>query len=509
MEEDKTKKSLRYSVYDGAAFAAMDGMTASFITPYAVALNASINLIASITYIPQLLGAMVQLFASRIVHIFNDRKKILIYCSFFHALLWIPLLLIPYLTPNQKYLLVAYIGIQTIFAEIVNPVWNSLMGDLVPKYERGRFFGFRNKVIGFTSFISAIAAGLILNHFQPRNPIIGFTILFSIAFVARILSSLFKFGMSNPPADNAHEAQFSLLDFVKRMDKTNYGHFVIYFVLLKFAVAIASPFFSVYMLKNLGFSYLQFTVLVSFELIASFVMLGIWGRLIDARGTKFVLYISGMIIPIIPVLWLISGNFYFLIFAEIVSGAVWSGFNLSSSNFIFDAVQPENRVRCISYLKFFEGISIFAGALLGGFLVTHLPALFVFSSILAVFIISAVIRLIAGIVMLPTLKEARLIEMPIGHTFFKKYLTIRPSEGIVFEVIGKYHRHEEQKHLELKVQKESKKPVPENDKNEYHKKLLKYIDKSISPKKRASDNDNMHEIEHITEEIEKGKLKKN
>jgi len=123
--------------------------------------------------------------------------------------------------------------------------------------------------------------------------------------------------------------------------------------------------------------------------------------------------------------------------------------------------------------------------------------------------ISAVIRLIAGIVMLPTLKEARLIEMPIGHTFFKKYLTIRPSEGIVFEVIGKYHRHEEQKHLELKVQKESKKPVPENDKNEYHKKLLKYIDKSISPKKRASDNDNMHEIEHITEEIEKGKLKKN
>ena len=49
MAEDDAKKSLKYSIYDGAAFAVMDGMTASFLTPFAVALNASVNLIAALT----------------------------------------------------------------------------------------------------------------------------------------------------------------------------------------------------------------------------------------------------------------------------------------------------------------------------------------------------------------------------------------------------------------------------------------------------------------------------
>ena len=69
MPEDPTKKSLRYSIYDGAAFAVMDGMTASFLTPFAVALNASVSLIAALSYVPQLVGAFTQLFAAKVVEL--------------------------------------------------------------------------------------------------------------------------------------------------------------------------------------------------------------------------------------------------------------------------------------------------------------------------------------------------------------------------------------------------------------------------------------------------------
>ena len=94
--------------------------------------------------------------------------------------------------------------------------------------------------------------------------------------------------------------------------------------------------------------------------------------------------------------------------------------------------------------------------------------------------------------------------MGIGHSFFKRYLTIRPSEGLVFEVIGKYHKHEEEKHLQSKkINAEKQKTLPKKD--DYNKKLLKYIDKNISPRKEKHELTDMHEIEHITEEIEKGK----
>src|SRR3989338_7979293 len=110
MTEDRKKKSLKYSIYDGAAFAIMDGMTASFLTPFAIALNASVNLIAALSYVPQLVGAFVQLFAAKVVETFMDRRKILVISSFVHAILWIPLLLIPYTTPDLKWLLVVYVA---------------------------------------------------------------------------------------------------------------------------------------------------------------------------------------------------------------------------------------------------------------------------------------------------------------------------------------------------------------------------------------------------------------
>ena len=509
MPEDKIKKSLRYSVYDGAAFAVMDGMTSSFLTPFAVAFNASVHMIAALTYIPQLFGAFFQLFAARLVEIVKDRKRILIVGSLIHAFLWIPLLLIPYVTPNQKYLLILYVTLQTIIAQLMNPVWNSLMGEIVPKYERGKFFGLRNKVVGATSFFAVVIAGIILNYLSPEHPFLGFTILFGIAFVARLFTALFKNMLHNPEPDIAHEEKFSISDFVRRMDKTNYGHFVIYITLFKFAVNIASPFFAVYMLRDLQFTYLQFTAVTAAEMIASFATMGLWGKLIDGKGTKFVIYASGILTPLIPFFWLFSKNFYYLCVVEIFSGIAWAGFNLSSSNFIFDAVKPENRVRCIAYFKFFEGIAVFAGALIGGFLIGHIPAWIFISSIPIIFLISGIIRLIVSVVMLPTLKEARLIEMEVGHTFFKKFIAIRPSEGLVFEVIGKYHRPSEEKHIEAqKTKTEKQKAIGKKETELYKTKLLKFIDKNISEKKSQHDITDMHDIEHITEEIEKGKARK-
>lgn len=506
MAEEIARKSLKYSIYDGAAFAVMDGLTASFLTPFAVALNASVSLIAALTYIPQLAGAFIQMFAAKLVEILKDRRKILVISSFAHAILWIPLLLIPYVTPNQKYLFVVYVALQTMLVQIMQPVGSSLLGDIVPKYERGRFFGLRNKIVGAISFSSALVAGLILNYFSPKHPFLGFTILFSVAFVGRAISGVFKALIINPEHDLMHEEKFSLLDFVKRMEKTNYGHFVIYITLFKFATSVAAPFFAVYMLRDLGFSYLQFTIMVAAELITSFIAMGIFGKMIDLKGTKFVLYIGGMLTPLIPLLWLFSGNFYYLILVEAFSGIAWAGFNLSSSNFIFDAVKPENRVRCIAYYKFFEGLAIFAGAAFGGFLINNIPAWIFISSIPFVFLISGILRLITSLILLTTLKEARLIEMPIGHTFFKRYLTIRPSEGLVFEIIGKYHKREEER-CQQKQSKEIKLKTQKKENEVYTKKLLKFIDKNISTKKEEHDITNMHEIEHITEEIEKGKRK--
>ncbi|HLG24612.1 MAG TPA: MFS transporter, partial [Candidatus Nanoarchaeia archaeon] len=331
--------------------------------------------------------------------------------------------------------------------------------------------------------------------------------------VARLISTVFKSMMLDKPSEYAIAEKFTLADFVRRMDKTNYGHFVIYIALFKLAVSLASPFFAVYMLKNLGFSYLQFTIITASELVASFLAMGYWGKTIDSKGTKHVLYITGLLTPLIPLLWLISGNFYFLLIAEAFAGFAWAGFNLSSSNFIFDAVKPENRIRCSAYFKFFESMSIFLGAALGGLIVSNKPSIILMAAIPFVFLLSGILRLFVSLVLLSTLKEARLIEVPVTHSFFRKYLSIRPNQGLVFEVLGKYHKFEGKigsvAKDAYKSAKNTKEKITKEIKNQgqYGKSILKFMDKQSNAKKEEKSSVGMAEVERITEEIERGKLR--
>jgi len=198
-----------------------------------------------------------------------------------------------------------------------------------------------------------------------------------------------------------------------------------------FATNIAGPFFAVYMLKNLQFSYLDFTILISAEVFASLLLFGLWGRFNDEKGSKRVLFITGMLIPFIPLLWLFGTNFYYLFLLQLFSGMVWSGFNLAAGNFIFDATTPEKRTRCVAYFNFIRGIAVFIGAFLGGLLLNFL-------TIPNLFLISGITRLFASIIFLPLLREMRLIEVGFGKSLFHDSVSIRPRQGIVHEAIGTY-----------------------------------------------------------------------
>mgnify|MGYP001609775151 CR=1 FL=1 len=143
-------------------------------------------------------------------------------------------------------------------------------------------------------------------------------------------------------------------------------------------------------------------------------------------------------------------------------------------------------------------------------MINHTPDWIFISGIPSVFLASGILRLAASLVLLPTLKEARLIEMGVGHSFFKRYITIRPSEGLVFEVIGKYHKVKEKlQQVHDYIKTTAKSGIKDAKESRlYTKKLLKYIDKNVSAKKEQHELTNMHEIEKITEQIEKGKMKK-
>jgi MFS family permease len=101
---------------------------------------------------------------------------------------------------------------------------------------------------------------------------------------------------------------------------------------------------------------------------ASLVALPLWGRHADLVGNVRVLRLSSFLAALIPAFWLVSHDPAYLMLVQIWGGFAWSGVTLSAANFIYDAVTPQKRVRCIAYFNVINGAALFFGSALYGLL---------------------------------------------------------------------------------------------------------------------------------------------
>ena len=433
--KEKKEKSLKHSIKDGCGWATMVGFGENYISPFAIALNATNQQIALLASIPQLLSSLFQLIAAKITDLVKNRKKIILYGVLIQALIWLPLFYIPFITKNI-YFLIAFVSVYFIAGSFGAPAWNSWMGELVEEDKRGKYFGFRNKIMGFFTVVSISLAGFILSKFKQVNVFYGFGIIFMIGLIARAFSTFYIKKMYEPQYIVEKKDYFSFVDFVKKMRKTNYGIFVLFMFFLRFSVFVAGPFFAVYMLRDLNFSYMTYTIVTVTATIITFITMTYWGKYADRFGNRNILTITSYLVPLAPILWLFSTNIVYLIFIQIFTGFIWAGFELSAANFIFDTVKPKNRAKCVSYYNVFNGLGMFFGSMVGGALALKLvkPS-FLMSSLQLLFLISGILRLFVVLYFIPKIKEVRVIQhMPEGELLVRA-VAIDPIRGIAYEGI--------------------------------------------------------------------------
>ncbi len=405
----------------------MIGFTEQYITPFAVALKATSAQIGMLTAFPSLVAALVQLKSADVTEHLKSRMRIIKIFVFFHAFMYLPILLIPFLFKTDRALwLILFVTLATSFNAFPGPAWVSLMSDHIPRSSRGKYFGWRNRLLGVVTVACAFLAGFILNVFG-KNTLKGFMVIIGLAFVSRFISWYFLSKMYEPPLKVSREHYFSFWDFVKRIKESNFAKFVFYVASISFCVSISSPFFAVFMLRDLNLSYATYTVIVTSATIATLLTMKIWGQHADITGNMKVIRLTSFFIPVVPMLWLLSQNVYYLILIQVFGGFVWAGYNLSVFNFLYDAVSPEKRTRCSSYFNVINGIAICCGALLGGFLAKTLPPI-LGHRLLTLFLLSGVLRAIFSAILLPRIKEVRRVEEIRSIDLFFSVTRLRPIE---------------------------------------------------------------------------------
>jgi MFS family permease len=146
--------------------------------------------------------------------------------------------------------------------------------------------------------------------------------------------------------------------------------------------------------------------------------------------------------PIVPILWVLSRDFWYLVGVQLYSGLVWAAFELAVFTFVFDITTPQKRATCVAYFNVLNGATMLAGATIGGLLITRLPANALGSSYLVLFLFSGIIRYMSSIIFLPKLREVRLVEpIPYHMLFFNVVTTIPTTGSFVFNFIQEVVTH--------------------------------------------------------------------
>lgn len=434
LTDEEKEKTRNYSIKEGSAASVMSGAGESYITPYALELQANNAQIGFLTSLTGFLGPISQIYGSRLIEKYS-RRKIVVASVILQASMWLVILSLGFIFLKYEKtfylipLLILSFILYAMSGSLGGPAWFSLLGEAVPESIRGKYFSKRNRINGAVSITATLIASVWLYYTKQWEILIfGFMTLFAIAAISRYISAYFLSKHYVAEIKLEKEYYFSFWQFIKKAPHNNFGKFAIFIVLTNLTINIAGPFFAVYMWKDLQFNPIWFTMVNASATVFSILFVPIWGKFADKYGNRELIKISGIIVAIIPFFWLFSKNpIYLMLIPQLLSGLGHSALGLASSNFIYDAVTPQRRAIVVAYYNVLNGVGVLIGATLGGLIAQYAPITFI-NIFLFIFLISGIGRLIVFAIIMPKIKEVRKTTHPTQKNLLLYFNEIQLSE---------------------------------------------------------------------------------
>lgn len=430
--DQRTGQALAASVRDAILWSLMFGLAENYVLPFAILFGAQAIHTSLIQGIGQLGVAAAQFFGAEYILKHPNRQRLCIIGNIIHASSWLVVFFGALVFRNPWVILVAY-AIGLFATSFPGPGWISWMNDLVPEDIRGAYWGKRNNISGIIQFVAIMSSGIFLAWAKPLDfTLPAFGIMFSLAFAFRfssiwVLKRQYEPPMEIPPPQEV----LKFRSFVLGLPKNPFGRFVIFSILTTFAVNIMNPVVSVYLLNTLQVDYFSYTMITMASMVMSFLAMSYWGPLTDRFGNYRILMVTAVLLPFLAVAWAIFKAPPALIAVQLVNGFVWAGFNLSTTNYIFDSVSKAHMAKNMAFFQCLNNVCAFLGSLTGGALSLVTPMLdigqlFQGTRLEWIFLLSGLLRALVIILLLKTFSEVRKVDPapPLRYFYIYQPFTI-------------------------------------------------------------------------------------
>jgi MFS family permease len=341
---DERDRGLRFLLLD-AAFATAIGAMNSGVVLLALALhigatNMQIGLLAAIPLLTQMLQAPAVILVERV----RKRRLISVACGFC-ARLALPVYATVPLIPERDVAIAVLIA-AAVFHYGLNAVgacsWNSWMRDLLPEDRLGAFFARRTLYGTVVGAVATLIAAFALDRAGPEaggdSVYVG---LYAAGFLCGLVSTAALAQVPEPAMSPARGRSSLLRLLVQPLRDRNFRSVLRYIASWQFAVNLATPFFTVYIVRELGFSMGFVLILTVLSQLANAVVVRGWGRLSDRFANKAVLTVASPLYLICIAAMAYAGEFEgevgrsaYLLLLHGVMGAAQAGVGLATGNIV-------------------------------------------------------------------------------------------------------------------------------------------------------------------------------
>jgi MFS family permease len=313
--------------------------------------------------------------------------------------------LVPFVADGEAALriIILLAVLQALFLSLGIPAWTSLAADMVPLGIRGRYFARREFIFGASGLIAAPAAGLMVTVWGKPE---GWQAVWLLALTAGAFSTFCFNRIPEEPRTRPSEVVPAGEPWhATILRDANFLVFGGTVFLWNISLYAAGPFFNIYLVKNLDASEVWVGGLAAVSSAFGLVGQAMFGRLLDARGSRWLMAVCGLFIPLLPWAWYVIDAPWQVIFINAVGGVAWAGYLLGSFNFLLIVSPPEQRRYYAASFHTLVFLSAAAGPLIGGVIAQS-------QSIKALFLISGAGRLAAHVLFLRFVRERRMDAMP-------------------------------------------------------------------------------------------------
>jgi len=358
---------LRAITADGVFFSAMVGMGETYVPAFALAMGLGAVTSGLIATVPMLAGAVFQLVTPRAVRWLRSYRRWVVLCAGLQALSFVPLILGA---------LGGRIGLGSLavaavaywsFGMATSPAWNAWVTSLVPSEERARFFAHRTRAAQIALLTAMLGGGLSLEWGDQRGtPLLVFGALFALAMLARLVSATCLGRQSEAPGlASAHHA-LSPRGVLGSLRRSGSGRVLVYLLAMQATVNVASPYFTPYMFGPLALSYAEFMSLTAAALAARIAVMPWLGHVAQRRGTRFLLGWGAVGIVPLPLLWLVSHHFAYLLALQCFAGTAWAALEFATLLSFFEGIPEHERTSVLAVFNLANAAAVALGALCGG-----------------------------------------------------------------------------------------------------------------------------------------------